>query len=74
MKNWEKKSEKKIKLLTEKEIDVKIESSIRRLKSKIADLTVEHFKKDITLELNDKLHDKIIEKNIEISGEIIERK
>ena len=63
----------KIKLLTEKEIDVKIESSIRRLKSKIADLTVEHFKKDITSELNDKLHDKIIEKNIEISGEIIER-
>lgn len=68
------KERKKIKLLTEKEIDVKIESSIRRLKSKIADLTVEHFKKDITLELNDKLHDKIIEKNIEISGEIIERK
>lgn len=68
-----KKECEKIKLLTKKEIDVKIESSIRRLKSKIADLTVEHFKKDITSELNDKLHDKIIEKNIEISGEIIER-
>jgi len=63
----------KIKLLTKKEIDVRIESSIRRLKSKIADLTVEHFKKDIISELNDKSHDKIIEKNIEISGEIIER-
>jgi len=68
-----KKECEKIELLTKKEIDVKIESSIRRLKSKIADLTVEHFRKDIISELNDKSHDKIIEKNIEISGEIIER-
>ncbi len=63
----------RIRHLSEMEIDNKVDASIRRLKEKIAQLTIDHFKKDITAELDDRLHEKIIEKNIEISGEIIER-
>ncbi|NIT21747.1 MAG: hypothetical protein GTN53_04490 [Candidatus Aminicenantes bacterium] len=60
--------------LTEAEIATKVENSIRNLKSKIADMTIEHFKKDIAKQLDKKAHEKIIEKNIEICGDIIERK
>ncbi len=59
--------------LTEAEIDIKVENSIRNLKAKIADLTIEHFKKDIQKQLDKKAHEKIIEKNIRKCGEIIER-
>ena len=59
--------------LTEAEIDTKVENSIRNLKAKIADLTIEHFKKDIQKQLDKKAHEKIIEKNIRKCGEIIER-
>lgn len=67
------KEAQRIKTLTEEEIDNKVDSSIRALKEKIADLTIDHFKKDIESHLDQKAHEKIIEKNIEISGEIIER-
>ncbi len=59
--------------MTEEEIDNKVDSAVRALKEKIADLTIDHFKKDIESHLGRKAHEKIIEKNIEISGEIIER-
>jgi F-type H+-transporting ATPase subunit b len=60
--------------LTDAEINTKVENSIRNLKAKIAELTIEHFKKDIREQLDKNAHDKIIEKNIKSCGEIIERK
>jgi len=60
--------------LTDSEINMKIENSIRNLKSRIADLTIEHFKKDIQHQLDKKAHEKIIDKNIQRCGEISERK
>jgi F0F1-type ATP synthase membrane subunit b/b' len=59
--------------VTEAEINTKVENSIRNLKAKIADLTIEHFKTDIQKQLDKKAHEKIIEKNIQKCGEIIER-
>ena len=59
--------------VTEAEINTKVENSIRNLKAKIADLTIEHFKTDIQKQLDKKAHKKIIEKNIQKCGEIIER-
>ncbi len=68
-----KKEAQRIVDLTAEEIDSKVETSIRNLKAKIADLTIDHFRKDIQAHLDKKAHEKIIEKNIEISGDIIER-
>ena len=69
-----KKEEERILAMTEQEIDNKVESSIRNLKERIADMTIEHFKKDIKTQLDKKTHEKLIEKNIKIiSGETIER-
>lgn len=69
-----KKEEERILAMTEAEIDTKVESSIRNLKERIADMTIEHFKKDIQTHLDKKTHQKLIEKNIRIiSGETIER-
>lgn len=59
--------------ITETEINNKIEASIRRLKEKIAELTIENFKRDIEAKLDPEIHKKIIDKNIKASGEIIER-
>lgn len=59
--------------VTEAEINTKVENSIRNLKARIADLTIEHFKADIQKQLDKKAHEKIIEKNIQKCGEIIER-
>lgn len=70
-----KKEEERILAMTNEEIDNKVEASIRNLKERIADLTIEHFKKDIQTHLDSNAHDKLIEKNIElISGEPGERK
>ncbi len=55
------------------EIDTRIESSIIELKKKIADMTIEEFRNNYSSILNMDLHRKIIEKNIEISGDIIEK-
>jgi len=64
----------RLRKLNEEEIKNKVDSSVRILKEKIAEMTIDHFKKDIQSELDSTLHDKIIEKNIEIIGDIIERK
>ena len=57
----------------EEEISQRVESAVRQLKEKIAELAIGRFKKEIEAELDENLHEKIIEKNIDISGEIIER-
>ena len=67
------KESKKILAITETEIDHKVESSIKKLKSRIAELTINQFKKDIESQLDDEQHNKIIDDNIKRSGEIIER-
>jgi F-type H+-transporting ATPase subunit b len=63
----------RIKQLTDAEILTRIDNAKRNLKAHIADLTVDHFKKDIQGQLDKKTHNKIIEKNIDICGDIIER-
>ncbi len=63
----------RIKAVTEAEIDTRIDNAIRSLKTRIADLTIDHFKKDIEKHLDKNAHEKIIEKNIDICGDIIER-
>ncbi|MDQ1353188.1 MAG: synthase subunit b [Acidobacteriota bacterium] len=61
--------------LTEEEIGNKMETAVRELKERIADLTIEHFKKDIEAHLDPRMHERLIEKNIAVlSGETIERK
>ncbi len=55
------------------EIDARIESSITDLKRKIADMTIEEFRNNYRSILNMDIHKKIIDKNIEISGDIIEK-
>ena len=67
-----KKEAKKILTLTEAEINNRVESSINKLKAKIADLTIDHFKKDVGDLLDENTHRRIIDKNIEISGDIVE--
>ncbi len=56
----------------EAEINNRLESAVKRMKARIAELTIGHFKEDIQSRLDDRAHHKIIEKNIEISGDIIE--
>ena len=63
----------RIQNITNEEIDNKVDSAIRNLKKRIAELTIQHFKKDIGSYLDKSKHEKIIEKNIEISGDIIDR-
>lgn len=60
--------------LNEEEMNQKVESSIRRLKEQVANLTIEQFRKEVKEELDDKMHEKIIEENIDRIGELIERK
>jgi F0F1-type ATP synthase membrane subunit b/b' len=60
--------------LNNEEITRKVESSIRRLKEQAANLTIEQFRKEVKEELDDAMHEKIIEKNIEQIGELIARK
>lgn len=61
--------------LTEDEISNKMETAVRELKERIADLTIEHFKKDIEAHLDPRMHERLIEKNIAVlSGDAIERK
>lgn len=61
--------------LTDEEIGNKMDTAVRELKERIADLTIEHFKKDIEAHLDPRMHERLIEKNIAVlSGETIERK
>lgn len=57
--------------LTRTEIENRVESSLTRLKSKIAQLTIDHFQKDIESRLDDDAHRKIIDRNIDIAGDVI---
>lgn len=59
--------------LADAEINTKMENAVRNLKARIADLTIDQFKQDIQKNLDKKTHEKIIENNIRISGDIIER-
>ena len=68
------KEAQRIRNLTEEEINTKMETAVRNLKEKIADLTIDHFKEDIRAHLDRETHEQLIEKNIQrISGEAIER-
>ena len=58
---------------SEAEINARIEASIRSLKERVADMTIENFRKEFKKKLNDDLHKKIIKDNIGIIGEIDER-
>ena len=61
--------------LTQEEIGNKMETAVRHLKERIADLTIEHFKTDFEAHLDPRMHERLIEKNIAIlSGDGIERK
>jgi len=57
--------------VTESEIANRIESSLAHLKERIADLTIEHFKRGIGGELKEPDHRRIIDRNIEISEKIL---
>jgi F-type H+-transporting ATPase subunit b len=59
--------------LTRNDIENRVESSLIRLKSKIARLTIDRFEKDIESRLDEDAHRKIIEKNIDIVGEVIDK-
>jgi F0F1-type ATP synthase membrane subunit b/b' len=66
---------RRILALTDEEIGNKMETAVRNLKERIADLTIAHFKKDIAAHLDSPMHERLIEKNIAIlSGDGIERK
>ncbi len=68
-----KKEAQRIVALTEEEIDNKVDASVRNLKEKIAQLTIDHFKDDFKSKMDKKAQEKIIDKNIDIIGDIIER-
>ncbi len=58
---------------SESEIDARVDAAVRKLKSKIAGLTIDSFKEDFSKKLDKNMHRKIIEKNIKIIGELSER-
>ena len=62
----------KILQFTREEIQTRSETAVRNLKARIAQMAIDGFKKDIKSRLNEDMHRKIIDKNIEISGDIIE--
>ncbi len=62
----------KILQLTQEEIRNKMDTALRNLKARIAQLAIDRFKDDINSKLTKEMHQKIIEKNIEICGDIIE--
>ncbi len=62
---------KRIMEQSEEEINFKIESSIKGLKIRIAQLTVDQFKKSFKNDLNKSIHEKVIVENIKICGDII---
>jgi F0F1-type ATP synthase membrane subunit b/b' len=62
---------KRILDITESEIRNRIESSVTNLKSRIAQLTIDHFKKDIQAHLDEAKQRQLIDRNIEKAGEIV---
>jgi len=57
--------------ITESEIKNRVESSITDLKSRIAQLTIDHFKKDIQAHLDEAKQRQLIDRNIKKAGEIV---
>jgi F-type H+-transporting ATPase subunit b len=62
----------KILQFTREEIQTRSETAVRNLKARIAQMAIDGFKEDIKSRLNEDMHQKIIDKNIDISGDIIE--
>ena len=60
--------------LSETEINLRIESALKQLREKIADLTIDHFRKEIRKNLDPEIQRKIVDRNIERIGELDERK
>lgn len=65
------KESKRIIEAAEEEVNFKIESSVKALRTRIAKLTIDKFRETFTKELTDKIHKKIIEDNIKIAGDIM---
>ncbi len=61
----------KIMELSKEEINYKIELSIKGLRTRIAKMTIERFKNSFKNDLTKKIHEQIINENIEISGDVI---
>ena len=60
--------------LSEEEIRQRVEAAVRAVKGRIADLAIERFKNDFTLNLNADIQQKIIERNIDACGDLDEGK
>ncbi len=68
------KESERIARITEEEVQNRVDAALRRLKSHVAEMAIDRFREDISGKLDADLHRRIIERNIEKSGEIIERK
>jgi F0F1-type ATP synthase membrane subunit b/b' len=60
--------------LTESEIERRMETALTRLKARVADLIVERFREEFAQKGGPDLQNRMIEKNIKLSGEIHEGK
>ncbi|MBN1195988.1 MAG: hypothetical protein JXA62_01125 [Candidatus Aminicenantes bacterium] len=60
--------------LTEEEIRNRVDAAVRRLKARVAEMAIQRFREDIQDQLDSDRHRRIMEKNIEISGDVIARK
>lgn len=60
--------------LTEEEIRNRVDAAVRRLKARVAEMAIQRFREDIRDQLDSDRHQRIMEKNIDISGEVIGRK
>ena len=60
--------------LTEEEIRNRVDAAVRRLKARVAEMAIDRFREDIRDQLDDESQRRIMEGNIEISGDIIGRK
>lgn len=60
--------------LSEEEIRLRVEAAVRSVRSHIADLAIERFQEDFKKGLDDAMQQKIIERNIDASGDIDEAK
>ncbi|MDY0298051.1 MAG: ATP synthase F0 subunit B [Acidobacteriota bacterium] len=59
--------------LTREEIGNRVDAAVRRLKDRVAEMAIQRFKEEIQGQLDAERHRRIMEKNIEISGEVIGR-
>jgi F0F1-type ATP synthase membrane subunit b/b' len=64
----------RIATLSEAEIRQRVDAAVRAVKGRIADLAIERFREDFKKGLDAATQQKIIERNIDASGELDERK